>query len=70
MTSSAAESITYKAAGIDNYNALQAKFTKQFSQGLSLNLNYAYQHGLNTASNFSTWNKQAVIGNDSAIRRR
>jgi hypothetical protein len=52
-----------------HYNALQAKFTKQFSQGLSLNLNYAYQRGINAASNFATWDKQAVIGNDSAIRR-
>jgi hypothetical protein len=52
-----------------HYNALQAKFTKQYSQGLSLNLNYAYQHGIDTASNFATWNKPAVIGNDQAIRR-
>ena len=28
-----------------HYNALQTKFTKTFSQGLSLNLNYAYQRG-------------------------
>jgi hypothetical protein len=52
-----------------HYNALQTKFTKTFSQGLSLNLNYSYQHGRDAASSFSTWDKQAVIGNDSAIRR-
>jgi Carboxypeptidase regulatory-like domain/TonB dependent receptor len=52
-----------------HYNALQAKFTKQFSQGLSLSLNYAYQRGTDAASSFATWNKQAVIGNDQAIRR-
>jgi outer membrane receptor protein involved in Fe transport len=52
-----------------HYNALQAKFTKQFSQGLSINLNYAYQRGTDAASSFATWNKQAVIGNDQAIRR-
>ena len=52
-----------------HYNALQAKFTKQFSQGLSINLNYAYQRGTDAASAFATWNKQAVIGNDQAIRR-
>jgi hypothetical protein len=52
-----------------HYNALQTKFTKTFSQGLSINLNYAYQHGIDTASNFATWNKAAVIGNDQAIRR-
>ena len=52
-----------------HYNALQTKFTKTFSQGLSLNLNYAYQRGIDTASNFATWDKPAVIGPDSAIRR-
>jgi outer membrane receptor protein involved in Fe transport len=52
-----------------HYNAVQTKFTKTFSQGLSLNLNYAYQRGLDTASSFATWNKQAVIGPDGAIRR-
>jgi hypothetical protein len=52
-----------------HYNALQTKFTKTFTQGLSLNLNYAYQRALNTASGFATWDKAAVIGNDSAVRR-
>jgi outer membrane receptor protein involved in Fe transport len=52
-----------------HYNALQAKFTKTFSQGLSMNLNYAYQRGIDTNSAFATWDKQAVIGPDSAIRR-
>jgi hypothetical protein len=47
-----------------HYNALQTKFTKTFSQGLSLNLNYAYSRGVDTASNFATWDKQAVIGPD------
>ncbi len=52
-----------------HYNALQAKVTKAFTQGLSVNLNYAYQVGLSTAGGFATWNKQRVIGDDSAIRR-
>jgi hypothetical protein len=52
-----------------HYNALQAKFTKTYTQGLSLNLNYAYQRGIDAASGFSTWDKQAVIGNDGSIRR-
>jgi outer membrane receptor protein involved in Fe transport len=52
-----------------HYNALQTKFTKTFTQGLSLNLNYAYQRGIDTASGFATWDKQAVIGPDQAIRR-
>jgi hypothetical protein len=52
-----------------HYNALQAKLTKTMTHGLSINANYAYQVGTDAASNFATWNKQAVIGNDQAIRR-
>lgn len=52
-----------------HYNALQTKFTKTYTHGLSVNLNYAYAHGTDAASNFATWNKQAVIGNDGAVRR-
>jgi Carboxypeptidase regulatory-like domain/TonB dependent receptor len=64
------QAITYYGDDQDtHYNALQAKFTKQFSQGLSINLNYAYQRGLDAASSFATWDKQAVISNDQAIRR-
>ena len=52
-----------------HYNAIQAKVTKTLNQGLSISLNYAYQRGTDNASGFATWNKQAVIGNDQAIRR-
>jgi hypothetical protein len=52
-----------------HYNALQVKLTKAYTKGLSMSGNYAYQVGRDAASSFSTWNKQAVIGNDSAIRR-
>ena len=52
-----------------HYNALQTKFTKTFSQGVSINLNYSYQVGTDAASSFATWDKPAVTGNDSAIRR-
>jgi hypothetical protein len=52
-----------------HYNAVQAKLTKAYSQGLSMNLNYAYQVGRDNASSFATWDKQAIIGNDQAIRR-
>jgi hypothetical protein len=52
-----------------HYNALQIKLTKNYTKGLSVNANYAYQVGTDNASGFATWNKQAVIGNDSAIRR-
>jgi hypothetical protein len=64
------QSIVYYGDDQDtHYNALQTKFTKTFTQGLSLNLNYAYQRGIDTASGFATWDKQAVIGPDQAIRR-
>ena len=52
-----------------HYNAIQAKFTKTFTQGFNINLNYAYQRGTDNASNFATWDKQAILGNDSNIRR-
>jgi hypothetical protein len=52
-----------------HYNALQLKATKTMSKGLSVSANYAYQVGTDNASNFATWNKQAIIGNDQAIRR-
>jgi hypothetical protein len=52
-----------------HYNALQLTGEKTFSRGLSINANYAYAHGRDNASNFATWNKQAVIGNDSSVRR-
>ena len=64
------QSISYYGDDQDtHYNALQAKLTKAYTQGLSLNLNYAYQRGIDAASNFATWDKAAVIGNDQAIRR-
>ncbi len=52
-----------------HYNAVQTKLTKTFSQGFNINLNYAYQRGVDNASNFATWNKGIVRINDQAIRR-
>jgi len=52
-----------------HYNAIQAKLTKNYARGLSINANYAYAHARSTGNNFATWDKQAVIGNDSAVRR-
>ena len=52
-----------------HYNAVQAKVTKALTQGLNFSLNYAYQVGRDNASGFATWDKQAIIGNDSNIRR-
>ena len=64
------QGITYYGDDQDtHYNAIQAKVTKTFSQGFNLNLNYAYQQGRDNASSFATWDKQAIIANDQAIRR-
>jgi hypothetical protein len=52
-----------------HYNALQLKLTKTYAKGYSISANYAYQVGTNAASGYATWDKAAVIGNDSAIRR-
>lgn len=52
-----------------HYNALQAELKKTYTHGLSINANYAYQRGRSTQSGFATWDKQAAIGPDSAIRR-
>jgi hypothetical protein len=52
-----------------HYNAVQMKLTKNYSKGNSASINYAYQVGTDAASGYATWDKAAVIGNDSAIRR-
>ena len=46
----AAESITYKAAGVDAYNALQAHFEKRMSHGLQVGASYTYSHALDEQS--------------------
>jgi hypothetical protein len=51
------------------YNALQISLAKTYTKGLSLNINFAYQHGRDAASNYATWSIPAVTGNDSSIRR-
>ncbi len=51
------------------YNALQITFAKTYTKGLSLNMNFAYQHGRDAASNYATWSIPAVTGNDSNTRR-
>ena len=46
----AAESITYKAAGIDAYNALQAHVDKRMSHGVQVGASYTYSHALDEQS--------------------
>ena len=46
----AAESIDYKAAGVDAYNALQAHIEKRMSRGIQLAASYTYSHALDEQS--------------------
>jgi hypothetical protein len=46
----AAESITYKAAGVDAYNALQAHVDKRMSHGIQVSASYTYSHALDEQS--------------------
>ncbi len=46
----AAESIDYKAAGVDAYNALQAHVEKRMAHGVQLDLSYTYSHALDEQS--------------------
>ena len=46
----AAESIDYKAAGVDAYNALQAHVEKRMSHGLQVGVSYTYSHALDEQS--------------------
>ncbi len=46
----AAESITYKAAGVASYNALQAHIEKRMSKGIQVGVSYTYSHALDEHS--------------------
>jgi hypothetical protein len=46
----AAESISYKAAGVDAYNALQAHIEKRMSHGLQVGASYTYSHATDEQS--------------------
>jgi hypothetical protein len=46
----AAESITYKAAGVSAYNALQFHVDKRMSHGLQVGASYTYSHALDEQS--------------------
>jgi hypothetical protein len=46
----AAESIDYKAVGIDDYNALQAHIEKRMSHGFQIGASYTYSHALDEQS--------------------
>jgi hypothetical protein len=46
----ASESIDYKAAGVDAYNALQAHIEKRLSHGFQVGLSYTFSHELDEQS--------------------
>jgi len=46
----AAESIDYKAAGVDAYNALQAHIEKRMSKGIQIGASYTYSHATDEQS--------------------
>ena len=46
----AAESISYKAAGVDAYNALQAHIEKRMSHGFQIGASYTWSHALDEQS--------------------
>ncbi len=46
----AAESISYKAAGVDSYNALQAHIEKRMKYGVQVGASYTYSHALDEQS--------------------
>lgn len=52
-----------------HYNALQATLTKTYTHGNSFNINYALQQAVSQSTGFSTWDKNVVRGNESALRR-
>lgn len=63
--------ITYYSDDLDtHYNALQVTLAKTMAHGYSFTANYAWQHATSESTGFSTWNRQAVKGNDSALRRQ
>jgi hypothetical protein len=53
-----------------HYNALQVTLNKQFSHGLSMNANYAWQHAISWQSGYYTWSHQFTKGNDGFLRRQ
>ncbi len=63
--------ITYFSDNLDtHYNALQATITKQYTQGVSLNANYAWQQAISDAVSYSTYDKPITKGRESQLRQQ
>lgn len=50
------------------FDALQASLAKQYTRGLSFNIQYAWQRAFDFNSGYATWSKAAVKGPDSWVR--
>ena len=60
----AAESIAYRAAGVDAYNALQAHVEKRISHGIQAGVSYTFSHALDEQKH-SVWfasRARAILG--------
>jgi outer membrane receptor protein involved in Fe transport len=65
------QGINYNCNCSDNhFNALQISLAKQFSKGLSLNANYAWQKAMDYDSNYFAVNRKAVYGPEQFSKRQ
>jgi hypothetical protein len=53
-----------------HFNALQVSLAKQYTKGLSGNVNYAWQKGYDYNSGFATWYRHAGYGRNNDIREQ
>lgn len=51
-----------------NFNALDVTLSKQYTHGLSGNVQYAWQRAFDENAGYSTWSRRAVYGPDSNLR--
>ena len=65
------QAITYFADNLDtHYNALQVTATQNLQHGVALTFNYSWQQGTSYGTGYSTWDRKAVYGNDSDLRKQ
>ena len=62
----AAESIGYKAAGVDAYNALQAHIEKRMSKGIQVGASYTYSHALDEQSGWDCFTTATMLSTCAA----
>lgn len=64
-------SIQYYGDDLDtHFNALQVTMAKQFTHGVSLTANYAWQKAFSEGTGYSTFDRAAVRGQDSNVRHQ